>query len=49
MIDAGKVDDIYWSNGTWLILDIGFSDRMSSVEKGTFLATGKRLVWNCGY
>ncbi|MBI4283927.1 MAG: hypothetical protein HY663_05600, partial [Chloroflexi bacterium] len=25
MIEAGKVSDIFWSNGTWLILDIGFS------------------------
>jgi hypothetical protein len=30
MIHAGKIDDIYWSNGTWLILDIGFSNTKKS-------------------
>lgn len=30
MIYAGKVNDISWSNGTWLILDIGFSNSQKS-------------------
>jgi len=30
MIHAGKVSDICWSNGTWLILDIGFSNNKKS-------------------
>jgi len=25
MIYSGKVDDVSWAKGTWLILDIGFS------------------------
>lgn len=30
MIHAGKVSDISWPNGTWLILDIGFSSSQKS-------------------
>lgn len=30
MIHAGKVSDIRWSDGTWLILDIGFSNTKKS-------------------
>jgi hypothetical protein len=30
MIQAGKVSDIHWSKGTWLILDIGFSNTKKS-------------------
>lgn len=30
MIRAGKVDDIRWAKGTWLILDIGFSSTKKS-------------------
>ena len=30
MIYAGKVSEIRWSNGTWLILDIGFSNTKKS-------------------
>lgn len=30
MIKAGKVKDIRWSNGNWLIFDIGFSNRQKS-------------------
>jgi hypothetical protein len=35
MIYSGKVDDISWSNGTWLIIDIGFSNSKKSC--GTLL------------
>lgn len=30
MIYSGKVEDISWPNGTWLILDIGFSNSQKS-------------------
>ena len=30
MIKAGEVKDIRWSNGNWLIFDIGFSNRKKS-------------------
>lgn len=30
MIYSGKVDDISWTKGTWLILDIGFSNNKKS-------------------
>lgn len=30
MIYAGKISDIRWSDGTWLILDIGFSNSQKS-------------------
>lgn len=30
MIYSGKVEDISWPNGTWLILDIGFSNTQKS-------------------
>ena len=30
MIYAGNIDDISWSNGIWLILDIGFSNKSRS-------------------
>lgn len=30
MIQAGKVSDINWSKGTWLIVDIGFSNTKKS-------------------
>jgi len=30
MIHAGKVSDIRWSDGKWLILDIGFSNSRKS-------------------
>ncbi len=30
MIRAGRTSEILWSNGTWLILDIGFSNKSKS-------------------
>jgi len=39
MIKAGEIGDIRWSNGTWLILDIGFSNKSRSC--GLLLHDGK--------
>ena len=39
MIHAGKTTEILWSNGTWLILDIGFSHQSKSC--GLLLGDGE--------
>jgi len=46
MISSGKAEDISWPNGTWLILDIGFSNSKRSC--GILLGDGeaKQLTFN---
>ena len=39
MIDSGSIEGIQWSNGPWLIFDIGFSNKRRTC--GLLLHDGK--------
>ncbi len=46
MIKSGEIEDIRWSSGTWLIFDIGFSNKSRSC--GLLLHDGKPKCYRFG-